>query len=118
MLMAYGSFIYPYKMNNFRSGSASNGSNTNDSRVADTYYEIWGNFFDEDYCAKLYKDLVPYMLDQAWAIRLPPGYGYTVWQPWLKNYHGERQVGFSSDNTYAQFIWIDQDLKQQIRGKR
>jgi peptide/nickel transport system substrate-binding protein len=40
---------------------------------------------------------------------------YTVWQPWVKNYHGEVCVGgVMGYNTWTSRIWIDEGLKESM----
>ncbi|MFC2014487.1 ABC transporter substrate-binding protein [Chloroflexota bacterium] len=55
------------------------------------------------------EELRKYLMLQAHAIPRPTPYYYNVWQPWLKNYYG-----FSGAGTYAQYHWIDQDLKEEM----
>jgi len=81
------------------------------------YEEIWGTLDWDEQC-RIFKDLTPYILEQAWEIPTPGYYWYTVWQPWLKNYHGEYSVGNSSDNNWGKWVWIDQDLKEEMTGNR
>lgn len=60
---------------------------------------------------------VPYLLDGAYMIQIPKPYTYTLWYPWLKNYHGEQ--GSASDTfDFVPHIWIDQDLKAQMTRSR
>jgi len=61
---------------------------------------------------RLYQELVPYILEQAYSIPRPSPYQYTLWWPWLKNYYGEFPVRF------AAYCWIDQDVKQEMTGRR
>ncbi len=62
----------------------------------------------------LFKDMMKYTLDQAYAIPRP-SYRLTIfWWPWLKNYNCETCVGMESGNAWAQWIWYDQDLKKSM----
>jgi peptide/nickel transport system substrate-binding protein len=61
---------------------------------------------------RLYQELVPYILEQAYSIPRPSPYQYTLWWPWLKNYYGE------FPGRFAAYCWIDQDLKQGVTGRR
>jgi len=42
---------------------------------------------------KTHKELMKYVLDQAWAIPYPAPVSYVLWWPWLKNYYGLTSVG-------------------------
>lgn len=61
---------------------------------------------------RLYRDTLPYILEQAYYIPAPTPKNYTLWWPWLKNYYGESPISFSK------YCWIDQDLKEEITGRR
>ena len=67
---------------------------------------------------KIYKDLVKYVYDQAWAIPYPNTMLRAFWWPWVKNYHGEYGTGYYNYNNFATWIWLDQDLKEQVTGRR
>ena len=54
-----------------------------------------------------------YVLDQAYAIPNIEGTTYTMWWPWIKNYSGERSIGYDNQ-TWPENIWIDQDLKKSM----
>ena len=52
--------------------------------------------------------------EQLWTIRGPiaPLFGAT--QPWIKGYNGEGDLGAMQRPTVLQYLWVDQDLKQQM----
>jgi ABC-type transport system substrate-binding protein len=62
---------------------------------------------------KAFRDIVPYILENAFLIQMPAPWGFRVWQPWMKNYYGEGQVKF-----WLQYAWVDQDLKEEMTGSR
>ena len=59
-----------------------------------------------------------YVLDQAWAIPYPKARGYRLCWPWVKNYHNEFSVGYWNEGNWSKWTWIDQNLKEQMTGKR
>jgi peptide/nickel transport system substrate-binding protein len=63
---------------------------------------------------KIHKELMKYVLDQAWAIPYPAPANYTLWWPWLKNYPGITSVGYINEPNWAQFAWVDQNLKKNL----
>ena len=63
------------------------------------------------------KECTEYLLRQVWEIRFPHGYSYNYYQPWLKNYHGEVQLGLYDFGGIFARVWIDQDLKKSISGR-
>ena len=63
---------------------------------------------------QLYHDLLPHALEQAWVIPTPFPHQYTFWWPWVKAYSGEQSVGYFMYESWATFIWIDQDLKKSM----
>ncbi len=58
------------------------------------------------------------MVEQCYNILLPTRYVYTFWQSWVRGYNGEHTVGYSTFEMYSYFLWIDQDLKEEMTGKR
>jgi len=60
------------------------------------------------------KELMKYVLDQAYCIPTPAYPNYVLWWPWLKNYSGELSVGYAPGDSWVQYVWIDQDLKKEI----
>ena len=61
---------------------------------------------------RLYRKLVPHIVEQVHYIPLPSPYYYKLWWPWVKNYYGEPQ--FRS----FMYTWIDQDLQKEIMESR
>ena len=62
----------------------------------------------------IYKELMKYVLDQAWAIPTVQAPLYRFWWPWLKNYHGEDTLGYWNPNKWTQYVWIDQELQKSM----
>jgi peptide/nickel transport system substrate-binding protein len=114
--MLYGFFVQPgpyAQLFDFRGQSTFNRSWVNDPKVEATYQEIVKyNLVDQGKVDKLHHDLMPYVLSQAWYIPRPIPYTYIFWQPWLKNYNGEIDLGYNPD--WAKYVWIDQNLKKQM----
>jgi peptide/nickel transport system substrate-binding protein len=54
------------------------------------------------------------MMGKVWTIPYPRAYNYTVWWPWLKNYHGEVSVGYLNGFSWATWAWLDQDMKKSM----
>jgi len=64
------------------------------------------------------KEVAPHMLEQAYLFQFPAPYQYTFWQPWVKGYHGEIKSHYGHHIDWAKYIWIDQDLKEELTGRR
>jgi peptide/nickel transport system substrate-binding protein len=60
------------------------------------------------------KELTKYMLGQVFAIPTPRYPNYSMWWPWLKNYSGERLVGYMVADNWSKYVWIDQELKKEM----
>jgi len=60
------------------------------------------------------KELMKYVLDQAWAIPTPATPLNHFWWPWIKNYHGEASLGYNNDFNYTKYIWLDENLKESM----
>ncbi len=63
---------------------------------------------------ELCRPLVMYLLEQAYMIPTPRYPVYTMWWPWLKNYSGERSVGYYPGNSWVHWCWLDQRLKTSM----
>jgi len=120
LLYGYNSGIGTYyKMINYNGTSQFNGSYVDDAHVKEVrtaMIEIVGT--DEAKVMEMHRELVPYLLEQAWVITWPNPYGYIFWQPWLKNYHGEAQIGYYNGTLYTKYVWLDLDLKEEMTGRR
>lgn len=64
---------------------------------------------------KIIKEIEPYALQLGWWIQFPKADSYRVWQPWLKNYHGEESIGYRNTGSWAMYAWLDQDMKKSMR---
>ncbi|MBI2829574.1 MAG: ABC transporter substrate-binding protein [Chloroflexi bacterium] len=104
-----------YKLINLRGErSADNVSMINNSVVEDYFPRIQRAVVtDTREANRLHKELMKYVLDQAWAIPavVPPE--YTLWWPWLKNYNGEVNIGYIRRHFYN-WVWIDEALKNSM----
>jgi peptide/nickel transport system substrate-binding protein len=58
------------------------------------------------------------VLEQVWVIGTTLPYVYDVWWPWLKNYHGEQNLGYANTFKWCQYAWLDQDMKEKMTGSR
>jgi peptide/nickel transport system substrate-binding protein len=106
------------KMINFRGSSIYNTSYVNDPTVEAAYTEMQKYVgIDEAKCMKISHDLMPYLIEQCYVIPLPSVYLYTMWWPWVKNYHGEYCVGYYNYWITQKFTWRDMSLKNQILGR-
>ncbi|MBI4283635.1 MAG: ABC transporter substrate-binding protein [Chloroflexi bacterium] len=91
-----------------------------DPVVEKTYQEILKNVIvNTPESARVYRELVPYLLEQMFVIGVPVPYSYTIWQPWVKGYEGEIwHVSLTSNKIWAKYMWIDQDMKETMTGRR
>jgi peptide/nickel transport system substrate-binding protein len=70
---------------------------------------------DEDEAFSIHTEMLPYLLEQCYVIQVASHYTWRFWWPWLKNYSGEGAVGYyGGASSYTPYIWIDQDLKEDM----
>lgn len=69
---------------------------------------------DDEMFSKTYKDTLKSILADAVAIYLPAVPRYSVWQPWVQNYHGEHTNGACVIPFFCEYFWIDQELKKSM----
>jgi len=92
-----------------------NGSNLDDPILDAASEEMQRTFIvDGKAAAAQFKDLMKYVLDQAYVIPRPIYAQTNFWWPWLKNYSGERLVGYYVYNFWSAYIWIDEDMKKEM----
>ena len=73
---------------------------------------------NDDAVWKALRDISPYIVEQVYYIEPPSPYYHCFWTPWVKQYNGEWTVGISQSHDFVRGIWIDQDLKEEMTGKR
>jgi len=96
-----------------------NYSMVDDPLINEAYHAIQDVYFDEAKRRQLMKDITPHILEQCYLIPLPAHKQYHFWQPWVQGYHGELLCGYmGSFEDFTKYIWIDQDLKEEMTGRR
>ena len=109
------SFIW-YKMFNIHPSGPNSLSMMNDPVVNQARDEVYKYFAmgDEAKVNQIHKELMKYVLDQAWVIPTPDTYVYTFWWPWLKNHHGETSVGWDNGPSWTKWAWVDMAMKRSM----
>jgi hypothetical protein len=99
-----------------RKESAMDISFFDDARTRATYEAVSQAVgIDDAEVCRLLKEYGPYELEQAWSVWLPSEQRYTLWWPWIKNYHGEYDGGYFNPNRHWQYVWMDEALKKSMR---
>ena len=94
----------------------------NPSQINEPYIEdvrakiaaIFNSTMDWNEIDRLYRELKPKVIDQAYVIPTPIVHYYTLWWPWIKNYSGETDMSFGGGGSWQKFVWLDQDLKKAM----
>ena len=108
-----------YRMINYRGEGRTNGSYINDSYVEEMYPKIQEAYIlNPTEADSLHKELMKYVLDQAWVIPTPLPPLYHIWWPWVQNFRGELSPGYDNTFKFSYFTWIDQSLKEQMTGRK
>jgi len=96
-----------------------NYSVVDDPHINEVYQEITESYLDLPKRANLMRDISKYIIDQAYVLQPPTPNLYNFWQPWIKSYHGEIEVGYlGSIYNFPKYVWIDQDLREERTGAR
>ncbi len=126
MIMAQSSISYSLYLagSTWRGTSSFNTSYVDDPPgkdpvIENAYQEIQKHVLvDMPGADKIMKDtIVPYLLEGAYMIQIPKPYQFTLWQPWLKNYHGEKGSMADTFVVFTPYVWIDQAAKRQAVGR-
>ncbi len=114
----YCTYTSPYKLLDSRLTSEFDAAMINDPKCNEYFDKVQAAFFNPPEFNRLMKEYAQYFQSNAWVIQGPIPYVYTGYWPWVKGYHGEGPVGYSNQAAFPMYIWIDQDLKEKMTGKR
>jgi len=94
-----------------------NASYINDPVLNDYREQMLAAYPDEEECDSIHREMLPYLLEQCYAIQTAGDDYYRLWWPWVKNYSGEGSVGYhkalNPSNNYG-CVWIDEELKEEM----
>jgi peptide/nickel transport system substrate-binding protein len=110
--------ILIYRMLHVYDGAFFNYSRISDPKIEAAYAIMNDDFFDEAKKQATLKEISPYILDLSLILVLPGDYAYTFWQPWVLGYSGELCPGKQNEFGFIKYLWIDQDLKEEMTGMR
>ncbi|HEY94890.1 MAG TPA: ABC transporter substrate-binding protein [Dehalococcoidia bacterium] len=95
--------------------SATNPAYINDPKVNEAREQMMALSVKDDQAAdKIFRELMKYVLAQAWVIPHPGGVSYSLWWPWLKNYYGPISVGYMNTDNWVTWAWVDTELKRSM----
>jgi len=117
-VQGWGTGTLPFKMTNERYGSVNNYSMINDPRIEAAYVAISNSYFDDTKRRQMMKEIALHFLDQAYWLELPGPYIFTFWSPWVKGYNGEYAVGYGNFYDHPKYLWYDQQLKEDMTGRK
>jgi peptide/nickel transport system substrate-binding protein len=105
-----------FKGINYAGTSYFNASHVNDPILNDYRDQMLAAYPDEDAIDRIHREMLPYLLEQCYAIQTAGPITYRLWWPWVKNYSGEGSVGYYkvlNPDKWA-YVWIDQELKEEM----
>ena len=114
-MIMYGRSSYnPHVMYSSYSTSAWNLARVNDPKLDDFYAKMAAAYTDWDKKSAIMKELNLYAISRVHHIHPPVGYRYFLWQPWMKNFHGEVALGVFKSVGAFKFVWLDSELKKSL----
>lgn len=78
-----------------------------DQKLMELIYEGTQNYVDWNKWVKDWKAINSYVVDQAYENVLPGANVRTLWQPWVKGYHGEYYLGRTGYFLFPAYIWLE-----------
>jgi len=99
----------PFRFIDILKGDLSNMVMLNDPVVQNLHAETVKLYRNEGKRRALLKEQIPYILEKAWWTQLPMPQVYTMWQPWLKGYGGEVDVGYFNTGNWVTWTWVDRN---------
>jgi peptide/nickel transport system substrate-binding protein len=108
-------FAVWYTATMFSNAALQNAAQINDPFINDSVIKIRRTILTDGQTAaeKQWRELMKYVLDQAYNIPGVSCAGARIWWPWVKNYSGETGMSYYVFN-WPQFVWLDQDLKKSM----
>ena len=106
-----------FKAINYTGSGMYNGGYIDDPVLNKAREEMLAAYPDEVVADQIHRELMPYLLEQAYVIALPAGKQYRFWWPWVRNYSGEYSMGYYNLYNYSKYVWLDQELKESMLGK-
>jgi peptide/nickel transport system substrate-binding protein len=111
------------KMIDFRGANSYNPSRINEdysvTQIEEAYAEtVKYAGTDEAAMMKIHRELMPWLLEQAYCLPNAISDYYNLWWPWLNNYYGTYSPGYYNYDGWVKYGWIDRDLKYEMIGKR
>jgi peptide/nickel transport system substrate-binding protein len=97
-----------FKFTRLMPGMTWNYAVVDDPKIKEAEAAMAANYFDLPKREKIFMDMCPYVLEQCYGIEVPNTNSFSLWQPWVKGYHGETEIGYSNClGNYTWFIWKD-----------
>jgi peptide/nickel transport system substrate-binding protein len=87
-------------------GQYYNLTNLKDDVLLDMMLKAKEQYVDAEKWQADWKKICDYILDHVYELSLPGPNVKTVWQPWLKGYHGECFIAGIGNTTFAAYTWI------------
>jgi peptide/nickel transport system substrate-binding protein len=99
------------------STGAWNRCRVNDKYIDETVAKAMGTL-DVKARRAMFRELDMYVLRHCYDLTPVNGLSYTVWQPWVKGYAGQRSLYFQGRAEIYSRIWLDLDMREDMTGKR
>lgn len=112
-----GGALFPVLNDYFKTGA-----NCNRCVVSDPYIDEMIGLIsvesDLETQNAMFKEVFTYIEEQTFFIVMPQAATYTAWWPWIKEFAGEVVIEYEGQGHIVSHIWIDQDLREVLTGKR
>ena len=106
---------WPYLLSEIRSEHMDDPSYYENPRTRECYEAVSRVVgVDDAEVSRLLKDIGPFMLEEAIGVHMPTPYFYTMWWPWVQNFHGEVNMGYYNPYQYICYIWYDEALRKSL----
>jgi ABC-type transport system substrate-binding protein len=89
-----------------------------DPVAMEIYDELFASQWEFKKTVAVYEKYTNTILETGSWVVPPVPYQYAVWQPWVKDYSGEGRTSYGAAFDFATYLWIDQDLKEEMTGVR
>ena len=108
-------YSFPFRMLDCIKSNPDNVAFWETPQTVETYAKVNASVGKDDAeVARLLREITPHRLEQASGIWMVSPEFYNIWQPWVKGYHGEFNIGYFNRSIFSKYLWIDQNLKKSM----
>ncbi|MFC1933034.1 ABC transporter substrate-binding protein, partial [Chloroflexota bacterium] len=114
LMRSFGNLGRVWGMQFTSPGHFINAAVVNEPEVLERYAMVTSLHAGSPEWNKVVKENAVWQLHRSDHYFTPQPYMWVFWQPWVKRFYGEKNVGPMHDFSWVKYAWVDQDLKKAM----